>query len=57
MLQIISIYFTIGVVCSFCFDVLMDWTEAEQPTTFFERVMWITLWPVFVLIFITGMRK
>ena len=57
MLQIISIYFIIGVACSFCFDVLMDWTKAEQPTTFFERVLWITLWPVFVLIFITGMRK
>jgi len=35
----------------------MEWTgqtEETGPPTTYERIMWITLWPVFVLIFIFG---
>tara|TARA_B100000575_G_C23105922_1_gene638351 strand:+ start:1310 stop:1501 length:192 start_codon:yes stop_codon:yes gene_type:complete len=56
-MTIISIYLVIGVACSLCFDIMMEWTgqtkETGPPTTY-ERIMWITLWPVFVLIFIFG---
>ena len=55
-MQIISLYFVIGVACGLCFDVLMDATESG-PNTMFERFMWITLWPLFVLIFILANRK
>ena len=56
VMQIISLYFVIGVACGLCFDVLMDATESG-PNTMFERFMWITLWPLFVLIFILANRK
>ena len=52
-MTMISIYLVIGVACSLCFDILMDWTETG-PVKTYERIMWITLWPVFVLIFIFG---
>lgn len=53
LMTMISIYLVIGVACSLCFDILMDWTETG-PVKTYERIMWITLWPVFVLIFIFG---
>ena len=57
LMTMISIYLVIGVACSFCFDVLMEstgQTEETGPVKIHERIMWVTLWPIFVLIFIFG---
>ena len=55
--DIILFYLIIGIACSFCFDILMEstgQTKETGPVKTHERIMWITLWPVFVLIFIFG---
>ncbi len=54
--EIIGTYLCIGLLCAFCFDILMDYTENGE-TKWYERLMWITLWPLFCLIFIFGIWR
>ena len=56
-LTIISIYFGIGVLCGMSIESLMVETDLNEDTTNLERFLWVAFWPIFVLIFLFGMKK
>lgn len=55
--QYIIIYFAVGAFAGFCIELLMDKTEMNEDTSIGERILWIILWPYFVLVFIWGMYR
>jgi hypothetical protein len=57
ILTIISIYFGVGILCGMSIESLMAETDLNEDTTNFERFLWVTFWPIFVLIFLFGMKK
>jgi len=57
ILQYIMIYFLVGVVCGFCIEFIMHRFEMNEDTTLGERILWISLWPYFVLAFLYGIMK
>jgi hypothetical protein len=57
VITIITIYLGIGVIAGMSIETLMSDVELNGDTTNFERFLWIILWPIFVLIFIFGMKK
>ena len=52
----ITLYFTTGLACAFCFDVLYTRLEVEAAT-WPERILWMIAWPFFVLVFLWGIFK
>jgi flagellar biosynthesis protein FliQ len=50
-------YLIIGIVCGMSIEILMAETELNNDTSNVERFLWVTFWPIFVLIFIFGMKK
>ena len=55
--QYIMIYFLVGAVVGFCLEVVMNRVEMNEDTTLGERLSWIALWPIFVVVFIWGMYR
>lgn len=54
---IIAIYMAVGTLCGICFEVLMTEVNMNNSTTNFERFTWIVFWPIYVLLFMTGIKK
>jgi hypothetical protein len=57
LITIISIYLAIGVLTGMSIEALMSDVKLNDDTTNLERFLWVTFWPIFVLIFIFGMKK
>lgn len=57
LFQFISIYMVVGTLCGISFEVLMTETDMNDSTTNFERFTWIVFWPIYVLLFVIGMKK
>lgn len=57
LFQFISIYMVVGTLCGISFEVLMTETDINDSTTNFERFTWIVFWPIYVLLFVIGMKK
>jgi hypothetical protein len=57
LFTIITIYMLIGVVFGMSIESIMTEVDLSENTTNFERFLWITLWPIFTLVFIFGMKK
>jgi hypothetical protein len=57
LITIISIYLAIGVLTGMSIEALMSDVELNDDTTNLERFLWVTFWPIFILIFIFGMKK
>jgi hypothetical protein len=55
--DIILIYSGIGILCGMSIELLMSDTDLNEDTTNLERFIWIILWPIFVIIFLFGMKK
>jgi len=53
LIQYITIYFLVGVACSFSFETIYRKLGMDEPSTG-ERFYWLFLWPIFVLVFIWG---
>jgi len=53
LIQIAMLYFLVGIACAFSFENIYSRMEMEPPSVG-ERIMWIFLWPFFVLVFIWG---
>lgn len=54
-LQYVMLYLLVGAIVGFCFEIIMNKTDMNEDTTLGERIAWIALWPIFVIIFIWGM--
>lgn len=50
-------YLGVGTLCGMSIEALMSETELNEDTSNFERFLWVTFWPIFVLLFIFGMKK
>lgn len=50
-------YFLIGAVVGFLLEYIMNATDMNDDTTVGERIVWVCLWPFFVLAFLWGMFK
>lgn len=57
ILQYLMIYLLVGSLCGFCIEFIMDRTELNDDTTLGERILWVVLWPVFILAFLWGISK
>jgi hypothetical protein len=55
--EIVLAYLGIGVLCGMSIEVLMTKTDMNDDTTNFERFTWLILWPLYVILFIIGMKK
>lgn len=53
---IILIYLCIGVCCGICFETLMAKFDMNETTSNFERITWILLWPIYVILFLIGTK-
>lgn len=57
LFEMILAYFTIGIIAGMSIESLMDETGLNETTSNFERFLWVAIWPLFVLLFIFGMKK
>ncbi len=57
MFNVIMMYIVIGMLTGMSIELLMLETDLNKDTTIFERFLWIMFWPIFVLIFLFGMKK
>jgi hypothetical protein len=57
LFNFIAIYLDIVVLCGMCIEALMAETNLNEDTTYFERFLWFTFWPIFTVIFLFGMKK
>jgi len=55
--NIIVVYLSIGILCGMSIESLMAETDLNENTTNVERFLWVTFWPIFVIIFLFGMKK
>ena len=55
LIQYISIYLFLGLTVSIIMELLLKQLNPTDKVTIFERIVWIALWPMFVIIFIIGM--
>lgn len=55
--QFIPSYIVIGILCGISFELLMTELSMSDSTTNFERFTWIIFWPVYVLLFVIGIKK
>lgn len=56
-LDFFLIYVFIGVISGTCFEYLMYVTNLNKGITIFERFTWVIFWPLYVLVFLIGMKK
>lgn len=54
---ILLFYLIIGTLCAVCFEGLMKYYNMDKDATIFERITWILLWPIYILLFFLGMRN
>jgi uncharacterized membrane protein len=55
--EILILYFCIGILCGISFEAIMIDTKLNDNTTNFERFTWVVFWPIYIIIFIIGMKK
>ena len=54
---ILILYFSLGILSGISIEHLMKETNTNDLTNNFERFMWVTFWPIFVLLFLFGIKK
>lgn len=52
MISNIIYYLLVGVVLNWTYDMLIDWSEAENRFTMIERLFVLLLWPIALFLFI-----
>jgi Trk-type K+ transport system membrane component len=57
ILTFIIIYIFGGISFGLSIEHLIEKIDLNENVTKFERFLWVTLWPLFLLIFLIGMKK
>lgn len=57
LFDIFLIYTIIGLFCGLSIEYLMYKTNLNKGVNLFERITWVLLWPIYVIVFLIGMKK